>query len=396
MDSRLVNRIPELPDEQQILLWAIRLDDLLTQKAARILYAKQGLNHSRLLDTALRKGLSPLLYQKIKTLDQKRIDPEFRRALKTVYMENTARNMRMVNDLERICSELDRQGLSYIAYKGPVAGMLGYNDTAFRQFSDLDIMIRHQEFDRVLRFFAEMGFGFPTGFKKKVLDYTRKSWRDMGVSKGNLHIDLHQMIAKGPCFFRPFDETWKNCVELKLNRESVWTFSIEDSLVVHAINNAKDGFSSLKEFRDIAGLINNWPDLDWDRVVLGAQRRKCLNILLVSVKLAQLFCGAVLPESIRVLTQRPSVDKKVRFYVDRLFSTGLNVDILSWYLTVPACLDTVLSKIRFYVWFASNPAPQLHPEIFRLPGFLFFLFPVIHPFNLLFRYGRAVFLKAAG
>ncbi|MFO7751219.1 MAG: nucleotidyltransferase family protein, partial [Desulfobacteraceae bacterium] len=311
-------------------------------------------------------------------------------------MENTARNMRMVNDLERICSELDRQGLSYIAYKGPVGGMLGYNDIALRQFSDLDLMIRHQEFDRVLRFFGEMGFDIPQGSRKKVIDYTGKSWRDIGASKGNLHIDLHQMMAKGPCFFRPFDETWENCVGVKLNRDTVQTFSIEDSLVVHSINNAKDGFSSLRQFRDIAGLMQEAGDIDWDRVVLIAEKRKSLTILLVSVKLAHLFCGAALPESIRVLTERRSVERKVKFYVDRLFSTGFNVDILSWYLTVPACLDTVLSKFRFYAWFASNPAPQVHPEMFRLPGYLFFLFPVLQPFNLLFRYGRAVFLKGPG
>ncbi len=396
MDPRLLNRTGNLPDEQQLLLWAIRMDDLLTQSAARVLYAEQDINHSRILGTVSRKGLAPLLYRKIKKLDQKRIDPALHRALKTAYMENAARNMRMVNDLERICSELDQQKLSYIAYKGPVAGILAYNDIALRQYSDLDLMVRHQEFDRVLRFFVEMGFCIPPTFKKKELDYTRKSWRDIGVRKGNLHIDIHQMIAKGPCFFRPFDETWENCVWMKLNRDTVQTFSFEDSLVVHSINNAKDGFSSLKQFRDMAGLIYNWPDLDWDRVFLIAERRKSLNILLVSLKLANLFCGVPLPESIRVLTERPTVARKVRFYVDRLFSTGFNVDILSWYLSVPASLDTLLSKFRFYMWFAFNPAPQVHPEMFRLPGFLIPLFPFIHPFNLLFRHGRAVFSENIG
>jgi len=391
--DQILKRMNSVSDEFQLLLWTVRLDDHLTDNAEQIVYSEQK-DHAGIVETLGRKGLVPLLYQKIKMLDQHCIDPALLKTLQTCYMENVARNMRMVNDLERICKELEQQGVSYIAYKGPVAGKLAYNDTALRQFCDLDLMVRHQEFEEILQSFKGMGFRLSLDAPKKVIDYVRKAWRDIGMTKGHLHVDIHQQIAKGPSFFRPFDETWETCVTVQLDRASVNTFSPEDALVAHSINNAKDGFSSLKQFRDIAGLIHNHPDLDWNRVLSNAKKRRCLTILLISVKLAYLFCGVELPGRVSALTDRPAIEKKVRFYVDRLFATDFNVDILSWYLTVPACLDTVLSKFHFYVWFASKPAPRVHPEMFRLPGFLFFLFPVLHPFTLLYRYGAPIFIKS--
>jgi hypothetical protein len=386
-ETNFVNRVSKLSPELQLLLWSIRVDDQFLDKAKKYLYAEKSVrNISKLLRMSHNKGLTQLLYSRIKMLDRAKIDQGLLKSFKEIYFSNIADNMKLSNNLGRIFQLLEKNGLNPVAFKGPALGIISYNDIALRFSSDLDIMIRNCEFKAVIKILIKNGYSVPVSAKKKIIQYTYRTWRDINVRKGDYHFDIHQQIAKGLKSFRPDDETFKSCKKVKLNKIDIKTFSAEDSLVIMAINSATDGFSSLKHFRDISGIVINNPELNWERVLLSAENKKSLKMVKISLKFCQLFCGLKLPGHIADQINERSINRLFNVFVNRLFSRNFKLDILTCNLTVPKSLDIIFSKIRFYLWFLRYPSPQMHPAIFRLPGKLFFIIPFIAPFYLIYDY----------
>jgi len=99
-----------------------------------------------------------------------------------------------------------------------------------------------------------------------------------------------------------------------------------------AIHCAKDGFSSLKHFRDITGIILSNPQLNWERILVSAKRKKCFRILLISLGLSQKFCGLILNSEIETeitdLSTSQYGNKNV-FKVKAKYKTNEIVDIFN-------------------------------------------------------------------
>lgn len=387
-----VNKVSKLSPELQLLLWSIRVDDLFVKSAKEYLYAKKSFDEiSKLLKTSHYKGLTQFLYFRIKTLDVVKIDQELLKVFKNVYFSTISDNMKLSNNLGRTIRLLERNNLNPVAYKGPTLGIISYNDIALRFSADLDIMIRNREFEKVIKILADNGYFIPVTSKRKIIKYTKRTWRDINLEKGDYHFDIHQQIEKGPKFFRLDNSAFNSYRKIKLNKINIKTFSPEETLVIMSINCASDGFGSLKHYRDIAGIIINNSELNWNQVFLSAEKKKSLKIVKISLKFSQLFCGLKLPENISELIDSKSLNRSFDFFLDRLFQKKFDLDIITCILTIPRSLDTIFSKIRFYLWFFLHPSPQMHPNIFRLPGVLFFLIPFISPFYLFYDYLSRLF-----
>lgn len=275
-------------------------------------------------------------------------------------------------------------------FKGPVLAVQAYNDNVMRQSSDLDIMILNRDFNKVLEILSDNNF-IPN-LSPKIKNYIRRTWRDLSMSGRNLNLDMHQQVAKGPAFFRLKPEMWETAAVIQLNNNNVTTFSTADTLVFLCIHCAKDGFGSLRRFRDIAGLIDLHPGIDWDAVYSRASAMKSMRLLEVGLKMTEHLCGIKLPHFIvnRISRNEP-VNNLFNFFLNRFLSNKCNLRILTWYLTIPKVLDTTWSKLKYYTWFAVSPSPQIHRPLFNLPASFYFLFPAVHPFYLLFKYGREFF-----
>ncbi len=382
-EKRFVENVLKLSPELQLLIWSVRVDDLFVELAEKYFYSESPVvDIQKLLKLSHLKGLTPLLYSKMKALDPKKINKRFTKAFKDIYFSTISDNMKLSNNIWRAVNLLRNNGLDPIPYKGPTLGIIAYGDIALRSSADIDIMIHNFEFEQAINIFVNNGYSIPVSSKKKIIKYTYKTWRDINLEKGEYHFDIHQQIEKGPEFFRPDDDAFKSCIKVKLNKKEIKTFSPEETLVIMAINCASDGYGSFKHYRDITGIIIKNPDLNWEKVFFSAGKKKSLKIVKISLKFSKLFCGLKLPEDISEAIETKSLNRFFDNLVGRLFFKNFELDILTNILTIPKSLDTVFSKIRFYFWFFLHPSPQMHPPIFRLPGKLFFLIPFISPLYL--------------
>ena len=386
-DHNFFERVKQLSPELQLLLWSVRVDDKLKNIPGKYLNTKRSIaDIEQFKRLSFSMGLLPVFYKKLKMLDRENIDRQLYEIFKEAYMEILSRNIKLSNKLERIFQLLKKNDLDLIAFKGPMLGLIAYNDIAFRSSSDLDFMVSNDEFSRVVDELREIGFSTLFPYQKKIIKYLSRSWRDIHLTKGFYHLDIHQQFAQGPSFFRINEKNMEHSRKVKLNNIEISTFSPEDSLVLMAINCAKDGFSSLKHFRDIAGIVLNNPELNWKRLFASSKEKRSLKIVMISLKLSQIFCGLELPENVLEQTDSGTVKKKADEIADRILTSGFKTDMLTSYFSFAGSLDTILSKSRFYLWYFMYPSPHIHSGIFKLPDKLFFLIRIISPFYLFFNH----------
>jgi hypothetical protein len=391
MEKKIKEKIFGLPEEIQVLFWIIRRDDLFNENIKSIF--RSSLNWDHLRELLLNKGLLSLLYHRLKTL-QMIIPNNIRQPIKDLYLGNVVRNIKLSNQLVELVGLFNTEGIQVFPFKGPVLSIQAYKDINIRYSADLDLMILNQDFDRVWGILDDQGFKPDSPMDSRVLKYVRKSWRDFHMAKDQLRLDIHQQIAKGPAFFRISPEVFRSPSKIQINDEEIATFSIEDTLVFLTIHAAKDGYQSLKLYRDITGLVENHPGIIWEKVFDRAKKMQSSRILLLGLKMAQELCGLTLPPRVhdRILGNK-SVEWLYDFFITRLISSKIDLPILDWYLSIPKALDTTWSKLKFYLWFACNPSPQVHFPANKPPGPFLFLRMIFHPIFMIFKYGKSIFWK---
>jgi len=384
MEKEFKKKVSELPPDLRVLLWAVRMDEAFSTDAAKLFHIN--MDWKKLMVTSFTMGVFPILYKRLKSLETGIVPGNIIRSFSNLYLSGVGDNLKLSNELIMLQDLFKKEGISILPFKGPVLAVQAYNDNAMRQSTDLDIMILNRDFNKVWEILSDNNF-IPN-FSPKTRNYIGRTWRDFNMSRGNLNLDIHRQVAKGPAFFRLKPEMWESAAAIQLNNKNVTTFSLADTLVFLCIHCAKDGFASLKRFRDIAGIIHFQPGLDWDEVYYRASAMKSIRILEVGLRMSKQLCGFKLPHFIvnRVSSNEP-VNSIFHFFLNRFLSNKCDLHILTNYLTIPKALDTTWSKLKYYTWFAVTPSPKLHRPLFNLPPSFYFLFPVIHPFYLLFKYG---------
>ena len=74
------------------------------------------------------------------------------------YEQNARRNLHLTGELFRILDCLDAHHIPAIPYKGPTLAEKVYGDLALRDFSDLDVLVRHFTFCVPSLRFGDLGY----------------------------------------------------------------------------------------------------------------------------------------------------------------------------------------------------------------------------------------------
>jgi|GEM_PF-3319235 len=385
--SPLLERIRRLDPPWRLLLVSLRRGDALTTFFQEFSLSpgewKQWLNLN------IQHAVLPLVYRRFRDEGLLRHVPNsIKQRMQKLYLANISGNMRKINDLQKFCREIRERGLSILLFKGPASSQLAYRDPALRTYTDIDVVIRPRELEPVLEVLEEKGFSLSVDPTTRIRRYLHQTGRDFSASRGTMYLDFHQRITKGPAFFSLPVEVWQNTRILDIQGYGFQTFSLEDTVVFLAIHCAKDGWNSFKTLHDLARLIRISP-LDWDRVFRLAAVFKSRLILKIALYFTTELLGESLPGEVRRrLEGCPRAQRKFWFFSRRLFARRFRLDLMTWYATIPRCLDTPVARLRFYAWFLTHPSPMLHQGFFKIPAPLFSIYPLLAPFYMVFQYRR--------
>ncbi|HET9789308.1 MAG TPA: nucleotidyltransferase family protein [Pyrinomonadaceae bacterium] len=271
-----------------------------------------------LIRVARGHGVMPLLYRTLNSRCSDAVPKEILQELREHFYANAGRNLFLTKELIKIVEFFEAHGIPSIPYKGPVLATSVYGNLAFREFGDLDILVKERNYPTAQQLLMHRGYSLAKQFEYE------STFMD---STGRIAVDLHKgMTARE--FSCPLNFTYLSgrLQRMVLAGTEVPTLSPEDTLLMLAIQITKDSGShyfQLAKICDVAELLRAHPQLDLAHVLRQAKRLGGERMLLYSLRLANNLLDAVLPsEVVRQMSFHPAIDGLVEYAQRQLFDDG--------------------------------------------------------------------------
>lgn len=328
--NRVVGKLIPAYHELDLLIDILKKRFLSTNFIAHDLEIGDDCNWDNFLEIASFHKVLPLVYQCIKDTNSPLIPNRVLAYLRAQSCIVALRNSVHSRELFRVVDIFSQNQIPVIPFKGPCLAQQAYGDVNIRQFCDLDILVRKQDFDKAMALLIDLGYLSP---------YLRQSWKrsffmrrvssfhysmmahelPLGRKEDGkkLYIDLHEKISKY-CNL-PFDELTQDLHPLAVQKQLIWTLPVEKMLIILCIHGSQDGWNKLQNIFDIACLIHKNPGLDWELVVEQSKEAYCLRRFLLGLALVKKYFNVHLPCEIQnVIDQDTALPTLVNLIVNQL------------------------------------------------------------------------------
>jgi Uncharacterised nucleotidyltransferase len=310
---------------------------------------------------------------------------------------HTVRSFHLAAEMVRICGLLENHGVRALAFKGPALAAAVYGDPALRQFSDIDLLVRHQDLSTTLSLLSRSGFQTKAPLQKLHGGFSN-SWEATLVRPGGLFdIDLHWRLS--PAYF-PFtpegDELWARAIEVEIGTcNSVWTLCPEDLILFLCAHGAKHGWQSLSGVRDVAWTLDKY-HYDWERLSARANALGSLRILWLGVLLAHELLAAEVPKTvIDAARSERSVVNAARAFCNFYYQLAVDGPGLFQRWSIPlSMIPGRAARLRYAVIRTFHPAPADFGFV-RLPAAFSSAFYLIRPLRIAMQKCRTIVSYAA-
>lgn len=269
---------------------------------------------------AERHGLGPILYRR---LSQERlldcIPPEITMKLKMDFMRTAALAVRFSVELERLIARLNLNGIEPVILKGAALAETIYEDPALRPYSDIDLLIKEEDWPLFRSALRELGFE-PQGRDCPTLPYRLTTsdmhdhWFSFRDSKGPMIECKFDPLELG-LRMKTLDTVWERTVEFNVGLSRARKLSINDELVMLCVHLNRHGYRRLIWLVDIVKFVDANKDvIDWDRVYKTARAEKVLPSVFYTLKYVNELLGGDVPNDV-LWSLRPSRIKSLVWQV---------------------------------------------------------------------------------
>ena len=381
---------------EEHLAWRARPeDDLLICIARRTLEVpREALLHrllgrdldwDYLLAIADRHSLIPLLHYHLNSIDSRAVPPAVMSRLEEMNRENTRFNFFLTGELLKLMTLLQDHGIEAIPFKGPTLALSAYGDIGLRQFGDLDILIRKQDFPA----FRDLliGHGFtprPALTSAQQAGLLRFDCSHNFANAKNVWVDVHwDIVAPYYSVKVRANRLWEHLQPVTLNGRQLLTLSTEDLLLILCLHGFTHLWERLGWICDLASLIERKKNIDWQLLLRNATRLGSGRILSLGLHLAsELLDAPVPPDVFHTVPADAEVKMLVEQVQQQLFGartqpTGIFNEVSLHLKMRERTRDKVAACLRLVATPRSNDWKS-----FSLPDSLFFLYYPLRPIRL--------------
>jgi hypothetical protein len=280
--------------------------------------------------------------------------------------------------LESLLQDFVEHGIEALPLKGPALALTLYGDAALRQSTDLDLLVRRNDFPRAEALLLSQGF---TGLGAL-------SEHDRRFLHGELLVELHFELAS-PRFF-PFDidGIWSRSRSSDFRGKPARAMSEGDLALYLCAHGLKHGFSRLIWILDIARALRGWQPRDYQNLVLQARRQGLEPWLLIGCEVVRVMFPQQIPAALDAAitaSVSPAALKQARSAAERLLTEDHQVVVNDYRGLYLQAEPNPLKRWRYRLrYFAPTYTDYLWARRHRIqPGFMI----IIRPFRLLKKYG---------
>lgn len=300
-----------LRPEMELLLTCVRTH-LKVEPANRLcMRLSEALDWAEVLRLARQHAVLPLLYHQLKPMGSQGVPQAVWDKLEHRRHRLLLRNLSMTAELLKLLRMLEAHQIAAIPYKGPVLAAALYGDVGLRQFVDLDILVHRQDVPKVKTLLLRQGYQAPFSLTPAQESVYLQTGCELGFQHPTKHIgvDLHwHIVRKLYGFPLPLEPLWERLQPLYLNGQQVQSLAPEDLLLILCIHNGKHHWDRLGWLCDVAELLRQHQEMDWESIIGQARRIGAVRMLWLGLYLAQDLLGAPLPDRVR---QRMQADPAV-------------------------------------------------------------------------------------
>jgi hypothetical protein len=282
---------PQFTPEQEVLLWAIRVDHTKDQRVAEILVS--GVEWGYVRKTAIQHGIIPLLYKRLKGEMADLVHSDELSTLRTLFMENAVKNIQMTQNLLKVLDLLADSGVEAMPFKGPALAVQAYGDLSMRSFCDLDILIHANDLSRVSQILTDQRYILNDPAQtniERILKIINK--KDLSFSFHDNLLELHwKIIERFYAVPLDMDQIWERSLPIFINSQKIKTLSPEDMIIVLCFHGLKHTWLNLNWYADLIYTISNHPDIKWHNVFVRAEKMGLKRIVLIGLLMAQRHGG---------------------------------------------------------------------------------------------------------
>ena len=220
--SNLSRQLPTYKPEIEILLCCnnIHTHTAKPQRIEKLL--QKDIDWNYLLKQAFQHGVFLLLYQNLVKYYPESIPKNIQPQLQAYSKIKTIRNLLLSQKLCQIIKLFEKNNIKVIPFKGAVLAASAYQDLTLKEFCDIDLIIKQEDFSRVQDILTSQGYQPRNQKQPWGQDFTNKN--------DSIHIDIHWQLAPS-CFPYKvdFEQLWQRCETVSILNQQLSNLSTEDS-----------------------------------------------------------------------------------------------------------------------------------------------------------------------
>lgn len=256
---------------------------------------------------AQKHGLAPLLYG-MTLKNPNDAATALNQKLKPSYLNATLRHTRLTHAYHEICQQLAQMQVPHIPLKGIYLSQKYYPDPAYRQMSDIDILVPKTQMEKVFETLS----GSPHHIDLLPSDH-HLSFR----YKDDCMVEVHRYLNSDDVRYRiPTEDIWQRATPLepsglimKMDPAQLMVY-----LPIHMYYNIQRGGFRLNWFNDLRLVAEQHPELKPDDLGYWLKKWKVEKPFTSVVSLMGLVCEHKLPSVLRPWDKQPGQRQ-----ADRLF-----------------------------------------------------------------------------
>ncbi len=288
-------------------------------------HLRDNLDWEAIMRLSRQHAVRPMLYRHLKTLGPQVMPQAVWDDVERQFHRHVRRNLVMTKELVRLLNLFEAQGIPAIPYKGPALATAVYGDVAWRQFGDLDILVKRRDVLTVKALLLDQGYQpefalTPSQERAYLRSSCEYNFRDR--TKG-IHLEIHWRIVRPYLTYSlDTDRLWDQLEPVHVAGHVMQSLGLEDLLLILSIHGSKHQWERLGWIGDVAQLLCHRRELQWDVLMARAKQLGAVRSLGLGLFLAHDLLGAMLPTAIRQWIEADSMVKSLAAEVcEQLFET---------------------------------------------------------------------------
>ncbi|QQS41998.1 MAG: nucleotidyltransferase family protein [Acidobacteriota bacterium] len=349
-----------------------------------------------------RNGLLPLVAHTLTQDFSSALPAEEADFLSRYLTVHTAANLRLTYRMIEVVEAFESEGIDVLPFKGPSLAVQLYGNLAFRDFIDLDMLVKPKDFERSVEILLAMGYTLIADQVEGKNGHLKvRGRKDVSLvsPEGDYRVELHWKLS-GSHFALPYEieELWQRMGKIEIGGRAIRALGWNDLMVYLCLHGSRHQWEKFAWVTDVNELIRHFDKvgIDWESVRKQAVEARCERILDLGFFLADYFYGTA-------LNSNDSLDARTREVFTRIATEVETTDfgenfesteLADWYVYHLSLKENVSDRLKLhlhylarYVRLITRPG-DLDKATFRLPSFLYPLYYLLRPVRLLLSYSR--------